>query len=106
MCQLSDVLTPIMSTSIKYSNSVVALLTNQLLVISTHKHCWTDVIYWVTGVRIILKDGSRVLSSRVVDDDASIDTGLFGSTLRITLNQLDGAIGLGVSLLQQLLELH
>ncbi|CAI8013842.1 hypothetical protein GBAR_LOCUS8714 [Geodia barretti] len=50
------------------------------------------------GVRVILKDGSRVLSSRVVDDDASIDTGLFGSTLRITLNQLDGAIGLGVSL--------
>jgi hypothetical protein len=50
------------------------------------------------GVRIILKQGSRVISSRVVDDDASIDTGLFGSTLRITLNQLDGAIGLGASL--------
>ena len=53
-------------------------------------------ILWVAGVRIILKKGGAVLHSQVLDQSGSINTGIFGTKLRITIDQLDGAIGLGV----------
>ena len=53
-------------------------------------------ILWVAGVRVILKKGGAVLHSQVLDQSGSINTGVFGTKLRITIDQLDGAIGLGV----------
>ena len=51
------------------------------------------------GVRFILiRAPNTVVINQVVTESVSgIDTGVFGTTLNVTLDQLDGAIGLEVS---------
>ena len=50
------------------------------------------------GVRFILIQASNVVINQVVTESVSgIDTGVFGTTLSVTLDQLDGEIGLEVS---------
>ena len=66
-------------------------------------------LYWfnsTAGVRFILKQGTSVLYSQVVDRSVSgINTGLPGTTLSITLDQLDGEIGLGVCFIVRIFHL-